>query len=225
MFPKEVLRCVPKTSDEEETAGEKKKDRQIWEEFKLRARRYNATELHVTIILRNLQDHYHQWKSLDLGTQNDFFLNGGNPNDFEISYHLTEADAANNSNPLPLLYENSTNPQIIFVRRFEISTGNLDIAQLTLEVVPPPVIPEDFSITECDGDGDGFATFDLTSVEADIMALNSNIEISFLDPSNNPIVNPQDYTETSGFVSVEIIDVTNGCITIAILDLNVDSSC
>ena len=161
----------------------------------------------------------------DLSSMDSIYLGGNNPDDYTITYHSSPADALNGINQLPVLYQNIINPQVIYVRVFELATGNYVVEELTLEVVPPPVIPEDLSITECDGDGDGFATFDLTSVEADIMALNSNIEISFLDPSNNPIVNPQDYTEISSFVLVEIIDVINGCITIAVLDLNVDSSC
>ncbi|RNC88148.1 MAG: carboxypeptidase regulatory-like domain-containing protein [Winogradskyella sp.] len=164
--------------------------------------------------------------TVDLSLYNSHFIGTANPVDYVITYHSSEIDAVNNINPLPILYQNISNPEILFVRITEaINTNNFDIALLTLEVIAPPVSPVDFSITECDGDGDGFATFDLTTAEEEVLALNSDVEITFIDPANNPIVDLQAYTETSGTVSVEIVDIISGCITIAILELIVDSGC
>ena len=52
----------------------------------------------------------------DLGSRSPIIMNGADPLAFSISYHFSFDDALNDINPLPLLYENLTNPQIIYAR-------------------------------------------------------------------------------------------------------------
>lgn len=165
-------------------------------------------------------------EQFDLSTMDAFFLNGNDPSDYSISYHFSSEDAMNDISPLPILYQNLTNPQVIFVRIFELATGNFETNELTLEVVSAPVFPADLSLTECDVDADGFATFDLTSIETDILTLNpnSNISIQYSGPAGI-IVDPQNYNETSGTVSLEVMNLDTGCLTLAVLELIVDSGC
>ena len=81
-------------------------------------------------------------------------------------------------------------------------------------------------MTECDGDGDGFAVFNLTSVESDIFPLNPNASLSITySDSNGIIVDTQVYNATSGTVSLEVFNLETGCATFAVLELIVDSGC
>ena len=88
----------------------------------------------------------------DLVTLNPDVLDGQDPTSYTVSYYLTQADADAGTNGLPLLYNNVTNPQIIYIRVDNdtmvddgTGTGNMvdssdcyDTAEATLEVNPMP---------------------------------------------------------------------------------------
>jgi gliding motility-associated-like protein len=69
----------------------------------------------------------------DLASQDDLVLNGQDPADYNVSYHLTQADADLNLNELPNIYENVTNPQTIYVRVDDITIAN-SICWATTEI-------------------------------------------------------------------------------------------
>jgi gliding motility-associated-like protein len=52
----------------------------------------------------------------DLASQTSGVLGNQSPDVYTVSYHLTAADANTGSNPLPELYTNISNPQIIYAR-------------------------------------------------------------------------------------------------------------
>src|SRR5690606_9672609 len=70
----------------------------------------------------------------DLSTQDAEILNGQNPADYSVSYYESMQDAENASNPLPDIYQNTTSPQILYVRVDNNNTSCFDIAQLILRV-------------------------------------------------------------------------------------------
>ncbi|WP_232782615.1 T9SS type B sorting domain-containing protein, partial [Olleya sp. 1-3] len=86
----------------------------------------------------------------DLITQNTDILDGQSVANFSVTYYLNQTDANAGLNPLPLIYENISNPQIIYVRVDNDTmaddgsgTGAMvdtslcyDIATLTLQVNP-----------------------------------------------------------------------------------------
>ncbi|MGB6269860.1 MAG: T9SS type B sorting domain-containing protein [Olleya sp.] len=51
-----------------------------------------------------------------LTNQNAQILGNQNPNNYNVTYHLTQLDANTGDNPLPDLYSNVTNPQTIYAR-------------------------------------------------------------------------------------------------------------
>lgn len=63
------------------------------------------------------------------------------PNDVTVSFHFTEDNAFDDEAPLPFLYENLTNPQIVYAR----VSNNIrpdecfDIAEVTLQTNPLPI--------------------------------------------------------------------------------------
>ena len=88
----------------------------------------------------------------DLSSQDGAVLMGQDPANYITSYYETLADAEAATNPLPLLYENISNPQVIYVRvdndtMVDDGTGTMvdssvcyEIATITLEVNPLPVV-------------------------------------------------------------------------------------
>ncbi|MFD1063956.1 T9SS type B sorting domain-containing protein [Winogradskyella litorisediminis] len=68
-----------------------------------------------------------------------------------VSFHFTEDDAIANENPLPFLYENLTNPQIVYVR----VSNNIrpdecfEVSELTLQTNLKPIFDLDDQYTLC----------------------------------------------------------------------------
>jgi len=124
---------------------------------------------------------------------------------FDISFHLTPADAENGLPGLPLEYNNVSNPQTLTVKIVNNDSGCVSYSTLILQANLLPnqlvLMPE-----QCDYDGieDGFYNFDLTSAAVPISgaqtiryyltetdALLEQNEIA--DPTN--YVNPVAYEE------------------------------
>ena len=78
----------------------------------------------------------------DLSTQDAAVLDGQDPANYTVSYYATAADAEAGTNPLPTLYENVVNPQVIYVRVDNDTTPDsvcYATAELTLQVNPLPM--------------------------------------------------------------------------------------
>ncbi|MDC8003117.1 choice-of-anchor L domain-containing protein [Aureisphaera galaxeae] len=67
-------------------------------------------------------------------------LDGQDPSIFVVTFYETLADAQAAENPLPDLYENSSNPQTIYVRIAAGNTNCFDITTLQLEVRTIPFV-------------------------------------------------------------------------------------
>ncbi|AXO81791.1 gliding motility-associated C-terminal domain-containing protein [Olleya aquimaris] len=86
----------------------------------------------------------------DLESLNEEVLDGQDPLSYIVSYYESQSDADAGINPLPLLYENIVNPQVIYVRvdndtMVDDGTGTMvdssicyDTAEITLRVNPLP---------------------------------------------------------------------------------------
>lgn len=80
-------------------------------------------------------------EEFDLNQQDNIVLNGLNPLNFNISYHLSISDAENNTNFLNTNYSNIENPQTIYTRiENNINTNCFDITSFTLNVLEKPVL-------------------------------------------------------------------------------------
>ncbi|MFK7782232.1 choice-of-anchor L domain-containing protein, partial [Psychroserpens sp.] len=102
-------------------------------------------------------------------TENDSEVLGSQDiNDFVITYHPTQADADANTNPLTSPYTNISNPQTIYARIadttqecFSTTTFDLVFSMLAINPVTP------FQV--CDDDTDGFAIFDLSLKNSEVI--------------------------------------------------------
>ena len=98
----------------------------------------------------------------DLSTQDPEVLDGQGAMDYSVSYYVDQAGAELGEDPLPLLYENLVNPQVIWARvDNDTPAGDgtdssvcYEVAALTLQVNPLPVFDLGESYTLCvDGNG------------------------------------------------------------------------
>ncbi|WP_422108029.1 T9SS type B sorting domain-containing protein [Winogradskyella sp.] len=87
----------------------------------------------------------------DLSTRDAEVLDGQDPVGYLVTYYATEEDADLGVNPLPNLYENIVNPQVIYAR-VDNEIGDsicFAVAPLTLQVNPLPVVVFEESYILC----------------------------------------------------------------------------
>ncbi|REE25090.1 gliding motility-associated-like protein [Winogradskyella pacifica] len=93
----------------------------------------------------------------DLTTRDPEVLDGQDPLNYMVTYYATQEEADLKVNPLPTLYENTTNPQVIYARVDNDTpdgTGSdtsicYEVATLTLQVNPLPEFNLEDSYTLC----------------------------------------------------------------------------
>ncbi len=115
------------------------------------------------------EDNTDGFYDFDLESKTSEVLNGQDPATFAVTYHETQADADSNTAALVSPYTNLSNPQLIYVRITNTITGCYkSVVSFNLEVqeevqanqnMPAYVICDEF------GDNDGFAEFDLLSLD------------------------------------------------------------
>lgn len=116
------------------------------------------------------------------GSNGEFNLNinynaivGGQPNVF-LSYHTSANDAITGENLIfaPTIFQNTTNPQIIYARLTNTISGCFTLTQFTLTAFDGPALVTDtFSICDDAADGNGTnaqSIFDLSAVTQTILS-------------------------------------------------------
>jgi len=170
--------------------------------------------------------------SFDLETRTVEIING--ELDIAITYHETQADADNAQNALTSPYENIVaNTQVVFARAENTITGCYAVVELTLNVLPSPVVPtaiEDYVI--CDTDSNGISQFDLTTKDAEILGtqdetlftLTYHLSQVNAEDGTNPIVNTTSYTNQTNpqTLYVRLESIANGCVTTGEFEIRVE---
>ena len=158
---------------------------------------------------------------------------GGNQNPtLEVTYHLTQADADSNVDPLPSIYTNPINPQILFVR---VDSFNFECYQTTtLELVVDTncVSASSVEVIVCGEDPNIPVDYDLTSQEANMVngqnpsdyTITYYYAITNAETETDPIANPEAYSVSgnSSIVHVRIEDNQSGNSTIVQIYVNFD---
>ena len=195
----------------------------------------NQTTSPADGLLQVCDDNSDGLAEFNLSSMDAFYLNGNNPNDYQITYHQTGDDATNGVNTLPTIYTNITNPESLFVRVFELTTGNFETALLTLEVISVPLIPANLSLTECDVNADGLAAFNLSTIDTQIADENPNNDVSITyynsqadaESGVNPI-DPTGFSNTdvsSQTLFIRVDNLASSCISLGDVSLVVDTGC
>jgi len=158
-------------------------------------------------------------------------ITGGNTN-WLVSYFETPDDAQNNINSISSInaYENTSNPQLIYLRVSDNTTGCFAFSTMSLRVLKNPEPLADAENLEfCDliNTGDNQEEFDLTQNEAYILNNEPDLIASYYESLGdaqsgvNGISNPTTYINLSQiqtiFVAVE--NTTTGCFAIVDFDI------
>ncbi|WP_339837623.1 T9SS type B sorting domain-containing protein [uncultured Flavobacterium sp.] len=119
-------------------------------------------------------------ENFTLFNQNSTILNGLNPSNYIITYHLSQAEADSNSNSLPNNYQNSTQSQQIFVRLQSNSNSVCyDITSFIIKVFKKPIINAITNISLCDdSSNDGLENFDFSNQLLTVLGSQSSSEFT-----------------------------------------------
>ncbi|MEM0519464.1 T9SS type A sorting domain-containing protein [Aequorivita flava] len=165
-------------------------------------------------------------------TLKDVEIGNGQQN-INITYHENEIDAQLGVFPLPSPYENIiANSQTVYVRVEDSSTGCYTIVELELLVIEIPPINQPNNLFIDEGDGDGFAIFDLTvNIPVMLAGLNpADFVVSFheteTDALNNVliIIPPTAYYNTSNpqTIYVRVENLNTGCSVVTSFEIATD---
>ncbi|WP_456422565.1 hypothetical protein, partial [Lutibacter sp.] len=142
------------------------------------------------------------------------------------TYHTSNNDALTGVNQIlnPTTFENTTNPQTIYLRLTNSATQCFDVAAFTLTVNPTIALGTPENLSDCDSNGNGFFTFNLSQNNTKINPdLSTNI-VSYFDNENDAITNntatilPINYSNkiayTSEIIWARVESLATGCFSI-----------
>ena len=164
----------------------------------------------------------------DLSSKDTEIINGQN---VSVSYYETQSDATNDQNILTGSYQNTSNPETLYVALTDLTTGCRTTGSFILVVNPLPqlIVPTELEICD-DGTPDGFTQIDLTEKDDEIQGGNVNYAISYYltqadaDSETNPLAIPYTNISNPQTVIARGQDINTGCYTTVALDLNVAPS-
>ncbi|SRX52759.1 FG-GAP-like repeat-containing protein [Aequorivita sp. CIP111184] len=160
----------------------------------------------------------------DLTQNSEAILGTLDPNNHEISFHISQSDANNDLNPIvnSSSYTNTSNPQAIYARLERITDREFDTTNFDLIVDLQPEILPITDLIVSDVDNDGFETFDLTIKIPEILGAQTGIDITFyeteIDALNgiNQIVLPEAYINITNpqEIFARLVNLTTSCISV-----------
>ena len=167
----------------------------------------------------------------NLNEANENVMVSGDTTGFIYTHHLNQADALGGINEVtPFPFTNTVNPQTIYVRIENATTGCFRTAEYVLDVTATDI--GNAGLSECDGgiDGyDGITEFTLSDADATILAaLPPGLNVDYYATANDAQLEinqlPNLYTNTTPFLQTIFIRVENAneCFGIANMDLTVN---
>ncbi|WP_299112964.1 T9SS type B sorting domain-containing protein [uncultured Winogradskyella sp.] len=167
----------------------------------------------------------------DIKTQE--IINGITGANYNISYHLDQANAESDTASLPANYTNTApTPTEIFVRIEDFDNGCVGFTAFDIVVAAKP-IANNVSLIQCDEDGipEGFTTFNITESADAVTDSDSNAMVNYylsqIDAENDE--NAIDADAFENFFNPQIIytRVTNtntGCVSFSTVSLEVSTT-
>ena len=127
--------------------------------------------------------------SFNLGATTTTVLGTQSTNDFNVSYHSSQSDATNGVNPLSLTYQNTSNPQTIYIRvENKLSNTCFDASQsYQIGLYKMPTANQPTNLYQCDAGNDGMESFDLTLQSSLVLGsqLASDFNITYHNTQND----------------------------------------
>jgi len=156
------------------------------------------------------------------------------PTGFVLTYHETLMDANSGTNAIVSSsnYTNTSNPQTIYVRVEEASSGNYDTTSFDLIVNPTPIAIQPTPLELCDDNADEITVFDLTVKDSEITGGNVTWAVTYYEALDdaitqfNAIQNPTQYTNTFNpqTIYAVVTDTNTGCVSQVTFDLVVNEA-
>lgn len=142
----------------------------------------------------------------------------GGQTGISLSFHATQAGADTGTDVITSPYQNTENAQTVYVLATDDVTGCTSTVTLLLRVnpIPSPIAPMDIEV--CDGDNDGFASFDLEQRTDAIIGGEADVEVTYhetqgdADSGENPLVSPyENIVMDEQVVYVRAENTVTGC--------------
>jgi len=169
-------------------------------------------------------------ETFDLSTKDYEVLISVPPSNYNITYYASETDAQNETNTLPNNYQNTSNPQTIYIRIEDVNNGCLAFSTFNVIVNQIPEIndPEDVIVCD-DAISDGYTLIDLNATSLDVTNGNPNLYVSYhysqqdANSGSNPVYSPYSNINSSETLFIRVYNATTGCfnttnVNITVLD-------
>ncbi|WP_299229189.1 T9SS type B sorting domain-containing protein [uncultured Psychroserpens sp.] len=120
---------------------------------------------------------------------------------YTVTYHETQTDAENGTNPLPDFYTNVNNPQTIYVRVSSDTTNCGSVNDFEITVIPAPFTTTPNDIYICDDDMDAVSTVDLDAVVPQLVGDPTDLNITFHTSLLNAEINANAIQNTASYIT------------------------
>ena len=157
----------------------------------------------------------------------------GSQNNVFASYHTSNNDAVLGTNSIlqATTFENTSNPEIIYLRLTNTITECFDVTEFTITVKPIITLGTPENLKGCNINNDGFYTFNLSQNDVNINPDIVNNEVSYFDNEIDAINNnlatklPVNYTNSiaynSEIVWVRVESLITGCFAVTNFNIEV----
>ncbi|WP_146191771.1 T9SS type A sorting domain-containing protein [Algibacter marinivivus] len=161
--------------------------------------------------------------SFDLSGLDTDILGSQNPDNFVVTYYLTQNDAENNINALPYLYDIIGGAEI-YSRVEEKTKGSYAITSFIITIESGPSINKPTAYEICDDtSNDGFEVFDLSSKTSEVVGSQTGLSVSYYiserDANNGRNALPNNYNSSSTTIYVGVKVLGSLCPSVTSLDL------
>ncbi|MGH2666986.1 T9SS type B sorting domain-containing protein [Flavobacterium sp.] len=176
---------------------------------------FNNTVTGATLNLENCDGVLVDDKAIFNLTPNEGLAIGSQLN-ILATFHTSENDAIVGLNPIanPGSYENTSNPQTVYLRLQNSITECFSTSEFTLAVTPFQT-PDPVDIADCDLDNNGFVTFNLFANDTGLINGNSDIVVTYHPTEDDAIVLPTAYINQTAFTNeriwAKIRNTVTGC--------------
>ena len=177
---------------------------------------------------------------VDLTAMDSTIYGTQDPSDFILTYHFTQADAEAIPAISPILnvtnFNNTANPQTLWVRLESVANGCVTTGTFDVVVNLPPVLVSPTPLALCDDAvADQQTVFDLTVKDTEITAGDGSLEVVYYptladaESGLNAIVDPTAYTNTAvgtaaanpQTLHVRVTNLDTGCYAFTTLTIRV----
>lgn len=161
-------------------------------------------------------------------------LGSQSPTDIGFTFHSSQADADNKLNPLPVLYQNVTNPETVFIRVENLLNADCFVTtSFDLIIDTQPIANNVNDITVCDDpSNDGTEVFDLSLADTEVLGSQNPTDFNITyhnsqadaDVGANPLSSPYNNSASPEVIYVRIENANNAdCFDTTFFQIRVDA--